>query len=121
MVYNETYKGINTSLWDTHFLLTIVRSNIRAVEKGTFMAYWDIGYMLLDFMLSEEVIPFCGVDVMNLRKYEEWEKYISGGWEIWESKMMGLTELHYNACRAITWYKIVALGDMQSLNNTFGW
>ena len=55
------------------------------------MAYWDIGYMLLDFMLSEEVIPFCGVDVMNLCKYEEWEKYISGGWERWESKMMGLT------------------------------
>ena len=68
MVYNETYSGINKSLWDTHFSLTIVRSTIRAVEKGTFMVYWDIGYMLLDFMLSEEVIPFCGVDVMNLRK-----------------------------------------------------
>ena len=35
--------------------------------------------------------------------------------------MMGLTESHYNACRAVTWYKSVALGDMQSLKNNFGW
>ena len=28
----------------------------------------DIGDMLLDLMLSEEVIPFYGVDVMNVRK-----------------------------------------------------
>ena len=27
-----------------------------------------IGYMLLNFMISEEVIPFCGLDVMNVRK-----------------------------------------------------
>ena len=27
-----------------------------------------IGYMLLNFILSEEVIPFFGLDVMNVRK-----------------------------------------------------
>ena len=27
-----------------------------------------IGDMLLNFMISEEVIPFFGLDVMNLRK-----------------------------------------------------
>ena len=34
--------------------------------------------------------------------------------------MMGLTESPYNACRAVVWYKSVALGYLQSLNNPFG-
>ena len=33
------------------------------------MEDWDIGYMLLNFMLSEEVIPYFGLDVMNVHKY----------------------------------------------------
>ena len=43
MVYNGTYTGLNTSLWDPHFALPMVGSTIRAVEKGAFMADWDIG------------------------------------------------------------------------------
>ena len=46
----------------------MIRSNIRAVEKGTFMEDWYIGDMLLDFMLSGEEIPFFVLDVMNVRK-----------------------------------------------------
>ena len=34
--------------------------------------------------------------------------------------MMGLIELPYNVCWALTWYKSVALGDMQSIKNLFG-
>ena len=37
MVYNGTYSGMNTSLWDPHFALPMVRSTIRAVDKGNFM------------------------------------------------------------------------------------
>ena len=66
------------------------------------MADWDIGDMLLNFMLSEEVIQFCGLDLIGVRKQEDLKKDISGGWEIWESKMMGLTEYPYNAGRAVT-------------------
>ena len=68
MVYNGTYIGMHTSLWDPHFVLPMVGSTLCAVEKGTFMTDQDIGDMLLDLMLSEEVIPFCGVNVINLRK-----------------------------------------------------
>ena len=68
MVYNVTYSGMNTSLRNTHFALPMIRSTIRFVDKGTFMADWLIGNILLNFMLSEEVIPFCGVDVMNVSK-----------------------------------------------------
>ena len=39
-------------------MLPMVGSTIRDVEKVTFMVDWDIGDMLLNFMLSEEVIPF---------------------------------------------------------------
>ena len=41
---------------------------IRAVEKVTFMEDRDIGDMLLNFMLSEEVIQFCGLDLIDVRK-----------------------------------------------------
>ena len=36
-------------------------------------------------------------------------------------EMMGLIDLPYNACRVVTGYKSVALGDMQSLKNNFLW
>ena len=43
MVYNGTYTDLNTSLWYPHFALPMVGSTLCAVEKGTFMADWDIG------------------------------------------------------------------------------
>ena len=81
MVYNGTYSGINTLLWAPNFTLPMVGSTICDVQKGTFAEDQDKGQMLLNFMLSEEVIPFFGLYVMNVRKQEEWETNISGGWE----------------------------------------
>ena len=68
MVYNGTYSGLNTSIWDLHFALPMVVSTLRAVEKGDFLEDQDIRYMILDVMLSEEYISFCGVGGMNVRK-----------------------------------------------------
>ena len=68
MVYNGTYSGMHTSLWDLLFSPPMVGSTLCDVEKGTFMAYRDIGDILLNFMISEEVIPFCVVDVINVSK-----------------------------------------------------
>ena len=59
---------MNNSLWDAHFTSPMVGSNICAVEKGTVMSDRDMVDMLLNVMLSEEVIPFCGLDVTNVRK-----------------------------------------------------
>ena len=72
-------------------------------------------------MLSAEVIPLCGLDVTNVRKQEVWEKDISGVWEKWEKKMMGLIDSSYNKCRAVIFNRRVALGDMLILKNNFGW
>ena len=35
--------------------------------------------------------------------------------------MMGLTESPYDVCQAVMWYKSVALVEMQSIKNHFGW
>ena len=47
----------------TPFSLPMVASTLIPVEGGTYMADRDIGEMLLNLMLSEEVKPFCSVDV----------------------------------------------------------
>ena len=52
---------------------------------------------------------------------EDWEKDISGGWEGWDRKIMGLIYSTYYVCQVVTWAKSVALGDRKSLNNPFGW
>ena len=59
---------MNTSLWDPHFAIPLFGSTQIAAEKGTFMEDHYIGDILLNFMLSEKVIPFCGVYVMNINK-----------------------------------------------------
>ena len=66
MVYNGKYSGLNTLLWDLHFALPMARSTLPAGEKGTFMSYWNIGDILLDFIISEEVRPFYGVNITNV-------------------------------------------------------
>ena len=62
-------------------------------------------------MLSEGVRPFCGVELKNVRNEEEQEKPRPGGWEIWERKIMGLTDLPYHVCQAVMWDRGVALGE----------
>ena len=102
MVYNGTSSGLNTSIWAPQFTLPTAVSTLQAVDKVNFMVDQNIGEMFLNLIPSEEVRPFCGVDVTNVFIEEEWEKDISGGWEIWEMKMMRLTESPYHACQVTT-------------------
>ena len=44
-----------------------------------------------------------------------------GGWEIWEQKMMELTNSPYHSCQAVTWAKSIAMGDRLDSNNPFAW
>ena len=64
---------------------------------------------------------FCGVYVSNMRTDEDWEIGPLGGWEIWEIKMMGLTDSPYNACQDVTWAKKIALGNWRVTSNLFKW
>ena len=111
MVYNGTSSGINSSLWAPHFTLPTVGTTLWEEEKATLMEYLDIEDTSLYSMLSEEVRSFCGVDVTNVRKEEEWESHRIGGWERWERKIMGITDSVYHMFQAVTWAKRIAMGD----------
>ena len=111
MVYNGTSSGINSSLWAPHFNLPTVGTTLWEEEKATLMEYLDIEDTSLYSMLSEEVRSFCGVDVTNVRKEEEWESHRIGGWERWERKIMGITDSVYHMFQAVTWAKRIAMGD----------
>ena len=68
MVYNGTSSGLNASLWALYFALPTVGSTFWPVERGTLLADQYIGGGgLLNFMLSEELISFCGLDITNVR------------------------------------------------------
>ena len=56
-----------------------------------------------------------------MRIEEEWVNHRSGGWEMWELKMMGLTDSPYHACQAVTWAKCISTGDRLDPNNPFAW
>ena len=40
-------------------------STLRAEKKGKYIADREIGEMLYNFMLSKEVMPYCGVNISD--------------------------------------------------------
>ena len=66
MVYNGTDSDLNTSLWASHCVLTTVWYTLWEVERGTYMAEQYIGEIFINFMMSEEVRPFFGIDMTNV-------------------------------------------------------
>ena len=53
-------------------MLSTVISTFRAVDRFKYMADRDIGEIFLNFMLSEEVRPYCGFDIGDVQMVEEW-------------------------------------------------
>ena len=121
ILYNGTSSGIKSSPWAPPFALLTVRSTLWAVERGNFMVDRDMGEMFINFMLREEVRSFCGVDITNVRIEEDWESHMSGGWEKWEMNIMGLIDLPYHTCQAVTWDKCIVMGYQLDSNNIFAW
>ena len=54
--------------------------------------------MFLNFLLSGEVRPFCGMDLAKVRTEENWERNVLGGLERWDRKIMGIKDSPYHAC-----------------------
>jgi hypothetical protein len=65
VVYDGSVSGLNEVLWVPRFVLPTLRTHLRAVENGTFMADVDIGEMFLNFILHEGVRPYAGVDLTH--------------------------------------------------------
>ena len=55
MVYNATSSGLNDAVWCPWFALPTVKTNLRAVEDGTFMADCDVGEMFLNVLLHDKI------------------------------------------------------------------
>ena len=43
------------------------------------------------------------VDITNVTTEKEWERHRSGYWEMWERKIIRLTDSTYHAFQAVTW------------------
>ena len=67
MVLNGELSGLNDAIWSPYFDLFMVTSTLRVLKRGEFVADRDIGEMFLKFTFSEEVRPFCGVVISNVR------------------------------------------------------
>ena len=71
MVYNGNLSDLNVDLWDPSFSFPTVKSTLRVVGRGPYMDDQDIKKIFLNFMLSEEVRPYCGLILIRLlqRRY----------------------------------------------------
>ena len=59
------------------------------MDRGTYISDWEIGEKFPNFMLIEEVRPYCGVDIIQVNIEEGWEIGRIGVCERWERNMMG--------------------------------
>ena len=67
MVYNDRSSGLNYSFWDPQFSLPIVMNTLITILEGTSVDERYVGGIFLYFMLVNEFIPYCGVDITNMR------------------------------------------------------
>jgi hypothetical protein len=58
MVYDASVSGLNDIIWVPRFPLPTIRTHLRSVEEGTFMADLDIGEMFLNFILHRICEPY---------------------------------------------------------------
>jgi hypothetical protein len=57
LVYDGSVSGLNLSIWVPRFFLPTLRTHLRGVEEGTYMADVDIGEMFLNFILHSAMPP----------------------------------------------------------------
>lgn len=63
MVYDASLSGLNDVIWTPSFMLPMIDSLLRAVDKDTWTTDLDVGEMFSNFPLKEAVRKFAGVDL----------------------------------------------------------
>ena len=63
VVYDASVSGLNDSIWVPGFPLPTIRTHLRAVEEGTYMADLDIDELFLNFVIHSDLQGLCGVDL----------------------------------------------------------
>jgi hypothetical protein len=118
VVYDGSISGLNEALWVPRFILPTLRTHLRAVEDGTFMAGVDIGEMFLNFMLHEGVRPYAVVDLTHYFPDGSRERV----WEAWGWAAMGLTSSPFQAVQGMAYAEeVILVGDRKDPENPFCW
>ena len=79
----------------------------------------DVGNMYLNFIMSEQLRPFCVMDVSNVGAQEDWERVHLFGWEIQYRNVMGFMDSIYHTFQAVTWSKTIFLENWMYTSNLF--
>jgi hypothetical protein len=118
VVYDGSVSGLNEVLWVPRFVLPTLRTQLRAVENGTFMADLDIGEMFLNFILHEGVRPYARVDLTHHFPDGSRERV----WEAWGRAAMGLMSSPFQAVQqGMAYAEEVIFGDRKDPENPFRW
>ena len=67
IVYNGTGSALNDTLWTPHFGLPNVCHTAWSLVPGYFQCDLDIGEIILNFLLHEEMMKMSGVDIKYVR------------------------------------------------------
>ena len=127
MVYDGTKCGLNGSVWVPTFFMPTIKTHLRAVVEGTFMADLDVGEMFLNFMLHPTLRPYCGVDLspysLSLPDREGPPSLDSDEkvWVSWDRIAMGLSWSPYQAVKSMHLAEEVIRGDHTDPSNIFHW
>jgi hypothetical protein len=119
MVYDASVSGLNDSIWIPPFPLPTLKTHLRAVEEGTFMADLDIGEMFLNFVLHSELRALCGVDLTQYGGTEN--EFQTVAWEVWQQVVMGLKPSPYQAVQGMMVAEEIIKGDPANTRNPFRW
>ena len=119
MVYDASVSGLNDSIWVPRFPSPTIRTHLRAVEEGTYLADLDIGEMFLNFVSHSDLRALCGVD---LTKYGGTIKeFETVAWEVWQRAAMGLKPSPCQAVQGMMVAEELIKGDPKDPTNPFKW
>jgi hypothetical protein len=119
LVYDGSVSGLNCAIWVPRFFLPTIRTHLRAVDEGTFMADVDIGEMFLNFILHQELQGLAGVDLTHFFPSEEGKD--PKVWETWQRAAMDLRSSPYQTVQAMGVAEEFIRGDRRDPTNVYGW
>ena len=129
MVYDATKCGLNEKLWAPNFLLPTIDTALRQASVTSWFGDIDLGEMFLNFPLDEDLRPYAGVDVTQMREelvrlgiMPEGTSERDGRIFVrWVRCLMGLRSSPYNAARAMGWLDDIIRGNRLDGMNEFRW
>jgi hypothetical protein len=120
MVYDASDSGLNDSIWTPRFPLPMIRTRLREVEEGTYMADLDVGEIFLNFVLhSRDLRALCGV---NLTLYGgSVQEFETIPWKVWQRAATGLKLSPYQVVQGMMVAEELIKGERSYKANPFHW